>query len=122
MTTTTLQSIAVRVADQDRARDFYVEVLGCTVRTDTEFWPGARWVEVVPPGSTVGIVLLTEAGGMPIGPRFGTTDAAAAHARLADAGTDVDDLVTMEVAPPMFTLRDPDGNLLVLIEDPAADT
>ena len=119
--TTTLQSIAVRVVDQDRARDFYVDVLGCTLRIDTEFWPGARWVEVVPPGSTVGIVLLTEACGMPIGPRFGTADAAAAHARLADAGTDVDELITMEVAPPMFTLRDPDGNLLVLIEDPAAD-
>lgn len=120
MTTTQLMSIAVRVADQDRARDFYVRELGCTLRTDTEFWPGARWVEVVPPGSTVSIVLLTEAGGMPVGPRFGTADAAAAHARLAAAGTDVDDLVRMEVAPPMFTLRDPDQNLLVLIEDPAS--
>jgi catechol 2,3-dioxygenase-like lactoylglutathione lyase family enzyme len=121
MTTTThLQSIALRVTDQDRARDFYVDVLGCTLRTDTEFWPGARWVEVVPPGSSVGLVLLTEAGGMPIGPRFGTADAAAAHARLTEAGTDVDAVLTMEVAPPMFTLRDPDGNLLVLIEDQAA--
>ena len=115
--TTHLQSIAVRVADQDRARDFYVDVLGCTLRTDTEFWPGARWVEVVPPGSDLGIVLLTEAGGMPVGPRFGTADADDAHARLSAAGTDVDDVLRLEVAPPMFTLRDPDGNLLVLIED-----
>ncbi|SDS73306.1 Catechol 2,3-dioxygenase [Friedmanniella luteola] len=120
MTTTThLQSIAVRVADQDRARDFYVDVLGCTLRTDAEFWPGARWVEVVPPGSAVGIVLLTEAGGMPLGLRLGTADADDAHARLAAAGVDVDDVLRLEVAPPMFTLRDPDGNPLVLIEDPA---
>lgn len=120
MTTVThLQSIAVRVADQDRARDFYVDVLGCTLRTDAEFWPGARWVEVVPPGSPVSIVLLTEAGGMPIGPRFGTADADAAHGRLQEAGTEVDDVLRLEFAPPMFTLRDPDGNLLVLIEDQA---
>ena len=116
-TTTRLTSVAVRVADQDRALAFYVDVLGCTLRTDVEFWPGARWVEVVPPGSPVSLVLLTEAGGMPIGPRFGTADADAAHARLSAAGTDVDEVLRMEVAPPMFTLRDPDGNLLVLIED-----
>lgn len=117
-TTTQLLSIAVRVADQDRARDFYVEVLGCTLRTDTEFWPGARWVEVVPPGSAIGVVLLTEAGGMPLGLRLGTSDATAAHAALAAAGADVDEVLRLDVAPPMFTLRDPDGNPLVLIEDP----
>ena len=54
---------------------------------------------------------------MPLGLRFGTADADATHARLTQAGTDVDEVFRMEVAPPMFTLRDPDGNPLVLIED-----
>ena len=48
-----------RAVDQpDAALRFYTEVLGCTVRTDVEAMPGARYVEVVPPGSDVGIVLL----------------------------------------------------------------
>ncbi|GAA1846905.1 VOC family protein [Microlunatus capsulatus] len=119
-TTTRLLSVAVRVADQDRAIAFYVDVLGCTLRTDVELWPGGRWVEVVPPGSPVAIVLLTEAGGMPVAPRFGTADAEAAHARLVAAGVDVGEVLRMEVAPPMLSLRDPDGNALVLIEDPPA--
>ena len=64
-------------------------------------------------------MLLTEEGGLPVSLRFATADADVAHARLTDAGADVDAVRRMAVAPPMFTLRDPDGNLLVLIEDAA---
>ena len=56
--TTRVQSVSIPVADQDRALAFYTEVLGCELRTDIEVWPGARLVEVVPPGSSVGLVLL----------------------------------------------------------------
>jgi catechol 2,3-dioxygenase-like lactoylglutathione lyase family enzyme len=42
--------VSIPVADQDRALAFYAEVLGCELRTDIEVWPGARLVEVVPPG------------------------------------------------------------------------
>jgi catechol 2,3-dioxygenase-like lactoylglutathione lyase family enzyme len=55
---TMVQSVSIPVADQDRALAFYVDVLGCELRTDVEVWPGARFVEVVPPGSRVGLVLL----------------------------------------------------------------
>ena len=53
--TTRVQSVSIPVADQDRALAFYTEVLGCELRTDIEVWPGARLVEVVPPGSSVGL-------------------------------------------------------------------
>jgi len=116
-TTTHVQSVSMQVADQDRALAFYVDVLGCQLRADTE-WPGGRWVEVVPPGSEVGIVLLTAASGVPIGVRLGTADADAAHAVLTDAGVSVgSDVLRLDFAPPMFTFRDPDDNLLVLIQD-----
>ena len=49
--TTRIQSVSLPVADQDRALAFYTEVLGCQLSADVELWPGARWVEVVPPGS-----------------------------------------------------------------------
>lgn len=118
MTTTRITSVSVQVTDQDRALDFYVNTLGCQVRADVEVWPGARWLEVVPPGSDVGIALLTAESGLPIGVRLGTEDADAAHAVLSDAGAKVNqEVLRLDFAPPMFTFHDPDGNLLVIIED-----
>ncbi|HET9871297.1 MAG TPA: VOC family protein [Propionibacteriaceae bacterium] len=111
-------NISVQVADQDRALAFYVETLGCRVRADVELWPGARWLEVVPPGSDVGIALLTAESGLPIGVRFGTENADAAHAELRGSAAAVhEDVLRLDFAPPMFTFDDPDGNLLILIED-----
>ena len=62
-TTTRITSVSLQVADQDRALAFYTDTLGCELRADVELWPGARWVEVVPPGSDVSIALLTADGG-----------------------------------------------------------
>ena len=81
--TTRVLSVSIPVPDQDRALKFYTEVLGCEVRIDVEIWPGARLVEVVPPGSDVGLVLLPPASQIPVAVRLGTSDAAAAHARGA---------------------------------------
>jgi catechol 2,3-dioxygenase-like lactoylglutathione lyase family enzyme len=110
--------VSVPVADQDRALAFYTDVLGCELSADVELWPGARWVEVVPPGSEVSIALLPANGEIPIGLRLGTDDADAAHAALTAAGATVhQDVLRLDFAPPMFTLGDPDDNLLVLIEE-----
>ena len=64
--TTRVISVTVPVADQDAALAFYTEVLGCELRYDVEVWPGARMVEVVPPGSEVGLVLLPPDTPLPI--------------------------------------------------------
>ena len=46
------------VSNQDRARDFYVNVLGFDlVRDDNE--PGLRWVQVSPPGGQTSLTLVT---------------------------------------------------------------
>ncbi|MGY1832331.1 VOC family protein [Geodermatophilus sp. SYSU D01180] len=63
-------SVSVRVADQDRALAWYRDVLGCEVVRDVELGPGARWLEVAPPGSPVTVALLTEEGGIPISVRY----------------------------------------------------
>ena len=116
--TTGITSVTVEVADQDRALAFYRDVLGCEVRADVEVWPGARWLEVGPPGSQIGIALLTRESGLPLGVRYGTTDADEAHRRLIDAGVQPhQDVLRTDFAPPMFTLPDPDGNTVILIED-----
>jgi catechol 2,3-dioxygenase-like lactoylglutathione lyase family enzyme len=54
--------------------------------------------------------------GVDTGLRLATRDAKAAHAALGAAGVDVDDVLDFPGAPPMFFLRDPDGNTLVIVE------
>lgn len=119
--TTRVLSVSIPVADQDDALRFYTEVLGCELRMDIEPWPGARMVEVVPPGSDVGIVLLPPDSEIPMAVRIGTSDADAAHARLREAGTSLhNEVIRMDGVPAMFSFADPDGNGLVYLEDDAA--
>ena len=117
--TTRIQSVSIPVVDQDRALAFYTEVLGCELSADVEVWPGARWVEVVPPGSEVSLVLLPPDSEIPVAVRLVTTDAAAAHAQLREAGATLhnDEVLHLEGAPPMFHFADPDGNGLVYLQE-----
>jgi catechol 2,3-dioxygenase-like lactoylglutathione lyase family enzyme len=118
--TTRVLSVSIPVADQDAALRFYVDVLGCELRTDIEVWPGARLVEVVPPGSDVGLVLLPPDSEIPMAVRMGTTDADAAYSRLqgAEALLHNDQVIHMAGLPPMFFFADPDGNGLVYLQEP----
>jgi catechol 2,3-dioxygenase-like lactoylglutathione lyase family enzyme len=119
--TTKILSVSVPVADQDAALRYYTEVLGCELRADNQPWPGARYIEVVPPGSDVGLVLLRADSGIPVAVRLGTTDADVPHQRLTAVGTPPEtEVVHLEGAPPMFAFVDPDGNQLVYLEDTAA--
>jgi catechol 2,3-dioxygenase-like lactoylglutathione lyase family enzyme len=117
--TTRVISVSIPVPDQDRALKFYTEVLGCEVRVDAEIWPGARLVEVVPPGSDVSLVLLPPDSEIPVAVRLATTDAQAAYDRLHDSGATLhnDEVLRWEGAPPMFAFTDPDGNELVYMQE-----
>ena len=117
--TTRVLSVSVPVSDQDAALEFYTEVLGCELRTDVEVWPGARMVEVVPPGSSVSLVLLPPDSQIPVAIRLGTSDAQDAHDKVREAGVTLhnEELVRMDGVPAMFSFTDPDGNGLVYLED-----
>ena len=117
--TTRVQSVSIPVADQDRALAFYTQVLGCELRMDVEVWPGARLVEVVPPGSSVSLLLLRPDGEIPVAVRLGTSDAESAHARLRDAGATLHnaEVLRLDGVPAMFSFADPDGNGLVYLEE-----
>lgn len=122
--TSKILSVSLPVEDQDRALRFYTEVLGFELRHDIEVWPGARLVEVVPPGSSVGIVLLPPDSEIPMAVRMGAADARSAHESLRAAGATLhnDEIVEMDGVPPMFFFADPDGNGLVYMEDTEAVT
>jgi catechol 2,3-dioxygenase-like lactoylglutathione lyase family enzyme len=117
---TGVQTVAIPVANQERALAFYVGILGFAVRRDAAFGPGNRWIEVGAPGSTTTIALppigdLTP--GVDTGIRLTTPNAAAFHDALARGDVDVSDVLEFGPGvPPMFTMRDPDGNTLYVVE------
>jgi len=115
--------VCVTVADTDRAIDFYVGTLGFEKVVDVPMGPDMRWVEVAIPGAETTIALAPppegqEAGGTQTGICLDTSDVDGAHAALKSAGADVDDEVSRYggPVPPMFWLRDPDGNSLIVVE------
>ncbi|MGW7411463.1 VOC family protein [Streptomyces sp. NPDC054863] len=111
---TQVATVGIHVADQQKAIEFYVGELGFEVRRDVPFGDG-RWIEVAPPGAATTIALVPE--GIPAGIRLTTQDADADHADLLARGVDADaEVLRMgPAAPPMFTVRDPDGNSLILV-------
>ncbi len=124
---THVRTVAIPVTDQDRALDFYVGTLGFEKRMDATFGGGRRWIEVAPPRSSASIALapLGPGGvcGVDTGIRLVTEDAEADHAALRAEGVEMDgEVLHFEGAPPMFSLRDPDRNLLYVVEmmEPAA--
>jgi lactoylglutathione lyase len=118
---TDVRTVGVPVTDQDRALAFYVEKLGFEKRLDApveEF--GGRWIEVAPAEASTTIALVPTHEGVPTGVETGirltTANAAAVHADLQARGVDVGELLRWAGAPPMFAVRDQDGNGLEIVE------
>jgi lactoylglutathione lyase len=83
------------------------------------FGDGMRWIEVAPADSVTTISLAPPGGndvGVDTGIRLSCPDAAAQHAYLLARGVTLGDLMIWPGVPPMFMLRDPDGNQLYVVE------
>jgi lactoylglutathione lyase len=122
---TTISNLGVAmftVADQDAAIAFYTQKLGFELRSDTAFGEHGemRWVEVAPPGSVARLALNPPMYDSPGGTSIGveSPDIQAEHDRLsAIGGIDMDPVMgDMGGAPPMFMVRDPDGNTIVVVQ------
>jgi catechol 2,3-dioxygenase-like lactoylglutathione lyase family enzyme len=116
-----LNTVVIPVSDQERMIEFYVDKLGLETRTDVAFGNGYRWVEVAPADAETTIALAPPPEGKPTGNRetgigLHTDDIDAYHAELRDAGVDVDAEVSRMggPVPPLFWLRDPEGNSLMV--------
>src|SRR6059058_5624328 len=92
-----VHTVGVPVHDQDRALDFYANVLGLTPRLDVPMGEGRRWIEVAPPEATTSIALVAAHEGVPAGVetgiRLAVGHADVAHAGLVDHGVDVDEVL-----------------------------
>ena len=116
-----VRAIAVPVDDQDTALAFYRDVLGFELQMDEVIGGQMRWIEVAPPGASTSIALVRSGpelpSGIDTGIRLVTTDAAADHDALTASGVDMaTELLLWDGVPPMFSFRDPDGNMLYVSE------
>lgn len=114
-------TVIVPVSDQDRAIEFYTDTLGFELRGDTPYGDGDRWVEVAPAGAATTIALVPpregQSVGVPTNMGLSSDDVDADHASLKERGVDLDDVMCMgDPVPPMFFLRDQDGNQIFVVE------
>ena len=116
---TQVGTVAVPAVDQDRSLAFYTDVLGLELIRDVPFGAG-RWIEVAPPGAATTIAIAPQGSspvGVDTGIRLTTDDAEGDHAALVAHAVDVDaEILRYPGVPPMFTLRDPDGNTLYIVQ------
>jgi lactoylglutathione lyase len=99
-----ITTVAVPVADPERALQFYVDTLGLEKRRDLPFGEGLRWIEVAPKGAATTIALAP-----PGDSKTGVDD-------LSRRGVDVGEIMRFPGVPPMFSLQDPEGNTLYIVE------
>jgi catechol 2,3-dioxygenase-like lactoylglutathione lyase family enzyme len=112
--------VSVPVKDQDRARAFYVDVLGFAVREDAALGEGRRWIELVPPAGGASISLVTWFDAMPPGCLrglvLGADDCHEAFAELGRRGVEFVETKVQDAPWGQFaTFADPDGNGWVLV-------
>lgn len=117
-----LSVVSVPVSDPDRAKAFYLDVLGFELVMDARFGPGLRWVMLRPPGAETAITLVTWFDTMPPGSLRGAVlsvpDIDVAVAELRERGVlDPDDGIESAPWGRWVTVEDPDGNGWVVQQD-----
>jgi lactoylglutathione lyase len=120
---TELHTVALYVADQERAKRFYVDTLGFDLGADQ---PGlgdiGRWIEVAPNGAQTSF-MLADATGWNKQDRIGTSadvtlrcdDARALHAELTAKGVTVTEPQTQRFGT-FIDVTDPDGHRLRVVD------
>ncbi|QBD77532.1 glyoxalase [Ktedonosporobacter rubrisoli] len=122
MSITHIQRLSLPVADQERAKHFYLTMLGFELVRDlpTPMGENARWLEVAPKEAATSMVLVTwlsQAPGSAQGIMLETTTIDEDCERLRQAGVIVEGPQTTPWGK-QASFHDPDGNGLVLA-DPA---
>jgi catechol 2,3-dioxygenase-like lactoylglutathione lyase family enzyme len=113
-----VQVVSVPVSDPDRAKDFYVNVLGMELLQDMPMDESMRWIQVRPQGSEASIALVTWFPTMPAGSLKGlvleTQDMEGTIAEIATKGFIIESDIDEQPWGRFVTFDDPDGNGIVL--------
>jgi catechol 2,3-dioxygenase-like lactoylglutathione lyase family enzyme len=118
--------LSLNVSDMLRSKAFYADKLGLKIRTDYRIDDNNWWVSLTTPegGATI---TLARAGAYPetikpgtIALYFETSDVVASHKGLKGEGVQVNDIQNDLFGPgsgvKFFNLKDPDGNLVHLVQ------
>ena len=113
-----IQFVSIPVADQSRAKAFYVDVLGWECTADEESAPGRRFVDISPAGGGAGIALVTARERTPPGSVQGLVlkvdDIDTSYAELSARGVEFAGPVADTPYGRFASFSDPDGNGWVL--------
>lgn len=114
--------VSVPVADQERSKVFYRDILGFTLLREDSMGP-SKWIQLAPPGCATTIALVTwfdsmKPGGLQ-GVMLNSTDLDGDHQLLSSRGLQ---LSKIEQQPwgRYTTFKDPDGNGWIVRQPPAA--
>ena len=113
--------LSIPVKDQQAAKSFYTNVLGCKVTTDMPFGSDGvtRWIQLQLPGVETSLTLVTWFPQMQPGSVQGivlvTEDMAKTHAELKRRGLVISD-IGYQTYGQEATFSDPDGNGWVLLQ------
>lgn len=121
MPITSFEIISVPVSDQQRAKQFYLQVLGFELVRESPMGPGMSWIQLAPPGQSVTIALVTwfdtmKPGGLQ-GLMVNTLDIDAEHQQLTERGLALSE-IKAEPWGRFALFNDPDGNGWILREPP----
>jgi catechol 2,3-dioxygenase-like lactoylglutathione lyase family enzyme len=129
----TVSHICLWVDDQDEARDFYIDKLGCELRQDTDV-AGFRWLTVSPPGQPELEIALNVPAQPPLDPQtagqvrellakgvlgtviFRTEDCRAAYEELKARGVEFTEEPDVRPYGIDAAFRDPSGNGFRLVQ------
>ena len=96
MTILSFEILSVPVSDQQRAKQFYRDVLGFKLIREEPMGPGMSWIQLAPPGQSVTVALVTwfenmKPGGLQ-GVMVNTEDIDAEHTLLRSRGLEIGEI------------------------------
>jgi len=114
-----LKFVSIPVADQQRAKAFYRDVMGFKIMTEQHFSPTQSWIEMAIPGAETRIVLFTPEGhedrvGGFMNLSLECDDVAATYKQLSGRGAQFEGPVQAQPWGTFAKLRDSEGNQLLL--------
>ncbi len=126
-----IATVCIFVSDQDRAKDFYTNMLGFELRSDDPLYPGAtaRWIAVAPKGATTEAILYLpdenwqhyqQVVGQSQALTFDVTDMDGLYQDLKNRGVKFVQEPDKQPWGTFTMIEDSEGNRLLLVEQPTA--
>ena len=120
-----LMMFSIAVSDMPKAKAFYADKLGLKVTTDSRRDDHNWWVGLALPEGGPSVILTTAHENMKPGTMkvyFATADVAGAHQELSVKGAKVNEVKNDLFGPgsgvKWFSVEDPDGNQVLLVQPP----